>query len=194
MAGTLIRSPVHGWAAPLAEVPDPVFAEGMMGEGVAIDPFAGELFAPCDGEVIQLHRALHALTLRTAEGAEILIHLGLETVALGGEGFQALVHEGVRVTTGQALVRFDLDLLAQRTKSLISPVLVTNPDAFAVRRPVTGRVVQVGEPLFEIEAIAAAAPQAKAHAGAETASRAVRVSHPHGLHARPAGRACSPCG
>ena len=187
MAGTLIRSPMHGWAAPLAEVPDPVFAEGMMGEGVAIDPFASELFAPCDGEVIQLHRALHAMTLRTAEGAEILIHLGLETVALGGEGFQALVHEGVRVTTGQALVRFDLDLLAQRAKSLISPVLITNPDAFAVRRPVTGRVVQVGEPLFEIEAIAAAASQAKAHAGAETASRAVRVSHPHGLHARPAG-------
>ena len=187
MAGTLIRSPLHGWAAPLAEVPDAVFAEGMMGGGVAIDPFAGELFAPCDGEVIQLHRALHALTLRTAEGAEILIHLGLETVALAGEGFQALVREGERVTAGQALIRFDLDLLAQRAKSLISPVLVTNPDAFAVKRPVTARVVQVGEPLFEIEAIAAASPEATAREVGETASRAVRVSHPHGLHARPAG-------
>ena len=84
MATLVIRSPLHGWAAPLAEVPDPVFAEGMMGDGVAVDPFEGTLFAPCDGEVIQLHRARHALTLRTAGGLEVLVHLGLETVALGG--------------------------------------------------------------------------------------------------------------
>ena len=186
MAGTLLRSPLHGWAAPLAEVPDPVFAEGMMGAGVAIDPFAGELFAPCDGEVIQLHRALHALTLRTAEGAEVLIHLGLETVALGGEGFEALVREGQRVSAGQAMIRFDLDLLARQAKSLISPVLVTNTDAFAVSRQVTGRVVQVGEALFEIQAIGAAAAEVGVGARGQGATRAVRIRHPHGLHARPA--------
>src|SRR5206468_282828 len=106
----VIRSPLHGWAAPLAEVPDPVFAEGMMGDGVAIDPLEGVLHAPCDGEVIQLHRARHALTLRTAEGLEVLVHLGLETVALAGEGFEAHVREGERVSAGQKLISFDLDL------------------------------------------------------------------------------------
>ena len=186
MAGTVIRSPLHGWAAPLAEVPDPVFAEGMMGEGVAVDPFEGELCAPCDGEVIQLHRARHALTVRTAEGAEILVHLGLETVALAGEGFEALVREGDRVAVGQTLIRFDLDLLAQRAKSLISPVLLTNADAFAIGARQTGRVVRLGEPLFEIRAIAAE-PEAAGEPGGEAAFRPVRITHAHGLHARPAG-------
>ena len=186
MAGTVIRSPLSGWAAPLSEVPDPVFAEGMMGGGVAVDPFEGVLAAPCDGEVIQLHRARHALTVRTAEGAEILIHLGLETVALAGEGFETLVREGDRVTVGQALIRFDLDLLARRAKSLISPVLVTNADVFAVTGRQTGRVVKAGEPLFEIAPLVAAA-ETVVEAGGQVACRPVRITHAHGLHARPAG-------
>ena len=186
MAGTIIRSPLHGWAAPLAEVPDPVFAEGMMGDGVAIDPFEGELCAPCDGEVFQLHRARHALTVRTAEGAEILIHLGLETVALAGEGFQSLVREGDRVAAGQTLLRFDLDLLAQRAKSLISPVLLTNADAFAISGRQTGRVVRLGEPLFEIRPLIGASAPASEPDG-QVACRPVRFRHAHGLHARPAG-------
>src|SRR4051794_23826264 len=122
----VIVSPLHGWAAPLAEVPDAVFAEGMMGDGVAIDPFDAVLFAPCDGEVIQLHRARHALTIRTPQGLEILVHLGLETVGLAGAGFEAHVREGARVTAGQKLISFDLDLLALKARSLISPVLMTN--------------------------------------------------------------------
>ncbi len=186
MTGIEIRSPLHGWAAPLAEVPDPVFAQGMMGDGVAIDPFEGVLCAPCDGEVIQLHRACHALTVRSVEGAELLVHLGLETVALAGGGFEALVREGARVAAGQPLIRFDLDFLAQRAKSLVSPILVTNSEAFTITSRVAGRVVQLGEPLLVIARVASAARPPPEAAG-ETGRRSVRIRHPHGLHARPAG-------
>ena len=187
MATLVIRSPLHGWAAPLAEVPDPVFAEGMMGDGVAIDPFDGMLFAPCDGEVIQLHRARHALTLRTAGGLEVLVHLGLETVALGGEGFEAHIRKGDRVTAGQKLISFDLDLLALKARSLLSPVLVINGDAFEVLGRRTGREVQVGDPLFEVKSLGGAAQAPPPAAEQAFACQTVRITHAHGLHARPAG-------
>ena len=186
MAKLVIASPLHGWSAPLAEVPDPVFAGGMMGGGVAVDPLEGMLFAPCDGEVIQLHRARHALTIRTAEGLEILVHLGLETVALAGEGFEAHVREGERVTAGQKLISFDLDLLSLKAKSLLSPVLVTNGEGFAVTGRQTGREVRVGDPLFEVTPIGVAT-EASAPSGEAVAHRTVRITHAHGLHARPAG-------
>ena len=187
MAATLIRSPLNGWATALAEVPDPVFAEGMMGDGVAIDPVEGLLCAPCDGEVIQLHRARHALTLRTADGLEVLVHLGLETVALAGEGFEAKVREGDRVTAGQPLIGFDLDLLALKARSLLSPVLVTNPEGFTVSGRRTGREVRIGDPLFEVVAIAALGQTPEAEEAEAAACRTVAIRHPHGLHARPAG-------
>ena len=187
MAGILIRAPLQGWAAPLAEVPDPVFADGMMGQGLAIDPFAGLLHAPCDGEVIHLHRARHAVTLRMPQGAEILLHLGLETVGLDGDGFLARVREGDRVSAGQPLIEFDLDLLALRARSLISPVLVTNGEAFAVSNLRTAQVVQVGDPIFEITPIAAAPASPVPDGPTPAACRPVRLTHPHGLHARPAG-------
>ena len=117
----VLLAPLDGWAAPLAEVPDPVFAEKMMGDGVAIDPIGQTLCAPCDGEVILLHAALHAVTLRAANGAEILMHIGLDTVALGGTGFTAHVAKGQRVKAGDRLISFDLDQLAQAARSLITP-------------------------------------------------------------------------
>ena len=187
MAGFVILSPLHGWAAPLAEVPDPVFAEGMMGDGAAIDPLEGRLFAPCAGVVIQLHRARHALTIRTAGGLEVLVHLGLETVALGGEGFTVHVREGEAVVAGQPLIDFDLDLLARRVRSLVSPVLITNPEGHALVRRRLGCVVEVGEPLFEVEALSASAERpAGVAAEGPAVSRTVRITHAHGLHARPA--------
>ena len=101
MSELILLSPLKGWAAPLDEVPDPVFAERMMGDGVAVDPVEGALHAPCDGVIVSVHRARHALTLRAENGAEILIHIGLETVALAGEGFTAHVADGDAVTAGQ---------------------------------------------------------------------------------------------
>ena len=151
-------APLRGWAAPLDEVPDAVFAGRMLGDGVAIDPTEGVLYAPCDAEVISLARTRHAITLRTAEGAEILVHIGLETVALDGEGFTPRIAAGARVRAGDPLIEFDLDLLARRAKSLLTPILVTNPDAFSVGWRLTDREVEVGEPLLEIMPVLAAPP------------------------------------
>ena len=85
-----IRAPFAGWSSPLAEIPDEVFARAMLGDGAAIDPTGDELRAPCDGEVISVAAARHAIALRADCGAEILLHVGIDTVALGGEGFTPL--------------------------------------------------------------------------------------------------------
>jgi len=122
----MLRAPLDGWAAPLAEVPDPVFAEAMLGDGLAIDPTGSVLHAPCAAVVVTIHAARHAVTLRAAGGLELLLHIGLETVALNGEGFQAHVVDGQKVEAGDRLISFDLELLAGRAKSLISPVVITN--------------------------------------------------------------------
>jgi phosphocarrier protein FPr/phosphocarrier protein len=182
----VLTSPLSGWAAPLAEVPDPVFAQGMMGEGLAIDPTGERLVAPCDATVIKVHAARHAVTLRAANGAEILLHVGLETVGLGGMGFEALVADGQAVKEGDLLIRFDLDAIAQRARSLISPMLVTNAEGFAVEILAQDREVAEGEPVLAIEGAAAGAVTGVADR--RTLGRRVRITHEHGLHARPAAK------
>ena len=125
MSNLVLSSPLKGWIAPLDETPDAVFAERMLGDGLAIDPLDSTLHAPCDAVVTTVHRARHAVTLRAANGAEILMHVGLETVALNGEGFSVFVKEGQSVKAGERLLGFDLDLLAQKARSLITPVAVS---------------------------------------------------------------------
>jgi len=181
---TLI-APLAGWAMPLAETPDPVFAEKMLGEGLAIDPILGELRAPCDGEVIGLHACSHAVTLRADNGAEVLLHIGLETVNCGGEGFEAMTAIGLRVAAGDLLLRFDLDVLARRAASLVSPIVVINSRNYAVEPLVSGREVGFGEPVLSIRPVGAVAP-APTSAGGEALRRRVKVGLAHGLHARPA--------
>jgi len=181
---TLI-APLAGWAMPLAETPDPVFAEKMLGDGLAIDPTLGELHAPCDGEVIGLHACSHAVTIRAANGAEILLHVGLETVNCGGEGFEALTAIGRKVAAGDLLLRFDLDLLARRAASLISPIVVINSRGYQIEPLVAGREVALGQPVLALRPVAAEGVAA-AGAASATMRRKVRVGLAHGLHARPA--------
>ena len=99
-------------ATTLDDVPDPVFAQRMMGDGVAIQPLGDTVVAPFDGEVVTLHDAGHAVSLRSAEGAEVLIHIGLDTVMLKGEGFTPLVAAGDTVARADPLNRFDLVAVA----------------------------------------------------------------------------------
>lgn len=94
MTSLILSSPLRGFALALDEVPDPVFAQKMLGDGVAVDPTGDCLHAPCDGTVISVHASRHAVTLRADEGAEILMHIGIDTVALGGAGFRTHVSEG----------------------------------------------------------------------------------------------------
>ncbi len=124
---TLI-APLTGKIVSLEEVPDPVFAQKMMGDGFAIEPAEGDVVSPVDGEVVQLFHTKHAIGLKTEAGTEILIHIGLETVAMEGEGFQAHIKQGDHVKVGDPLVSFDLDLVKQKAKSTITPVVITNSE------------------------------------------------------------------
>lgn len=187
MASDLVLvSPLDGWAAPLSEVPDPVFAEAMLGDGAAVDPTGSTLHAPCDGVVVSVHTSRHAVSLRAAGGVEILMHIGLETVAMKGEGFEAHVAEGQAVQAGAPLISFDLDLLARHAKSLITPIVITDAAGGAITSHATGRSIKVGEPLLTLSSGGAAAA-VEAIAGPEL-TRAVVVPLVHGLHARPAAR------
>jgi phosphocarrier protein FPr/phosphocarrier protein len=143
-------SPLQGWSAPLEEAPDAVFAGQMMGDGVAIDPTGMSLHAPCDGALIVVPASKHAVTLRADNGAEILLHIGIDTVGLGGEGFELHVREGQRVRAGDRLISFDLDLLARRAKSLLTPVILTDTMGFSISRRSQNCSLQVGDFLMEI--------------------------------------------
>lgn len=179
-----LHSPLQGWCAPIDETPDEVFAQRLLGDGVAIDPTGDTLHAPCDGEVISVATSKHAVALRAENGAEILLHVGIDTVALGGQGFETLVQVGEHVRCGQPLLRFDLDALARGAKSLITPILVTNGDRFSVSVPCVGVSVDVGEALFDIVSIADSATAPAASGQQQTLSFAVPLEH--GIHARPA--------
>jgi phosphocarrier protein FPr/phosphocarrier protein len=183
----VMTAPLSGWAAPLAEVPDPVFAGRMMGDGIAIDPIAGMILSPCDGTVAHLHHARHAVTLLAECGAEILIHVGLETVALQGRGFTLHVTEGQAVKTGDPLISVDLDLVGREAKSLITPVVVTNGEDFVIESRAENRAVEAGQPLLTLRRLT---PQGSAAADTQEqeVSRAVVVPLAHGIHARPAAR------
>ncbi|MEQ6377748.1 PTS system trehalose-specific EIIBC component [Bacillaceae bacterium S4-13-56] len=126
----LIYSPLSGNVVALNQVPDPTFAEKMMGDGIAIDPKDGKVVAPFDGEVIQVFPTKHAIGLLHPSGLELLIHIGLETVALKGEGFEAHVEAGDKVKAGDPLVTFDLDFIKEKAKSIVTPIIVTNGDQF----------------------------------------------------------------
>ena len=182
-----LAAPLEGWAAPLSEVPDAVFSGRMMGDGIAIDPTVGRVVAPCDGQVIHFHHARHAVTLRTLFGAEILIHVGLETVALGGEGFTLHVSEGQSVKAGDPLISFDLDRVARGAKSLITPIIVTNGDEFVIDQRAENRRVAPGQPLLILRRVTQQSMAGSPAHHAE-ATRAVVVPLAHGIHARPAAR------
>src|SRR2546429_10027796 len=121
-----LLAPLSGVLVPLERVPDPVFAQRTVGDGVSIDPTSCEVLAPAAGLVTLMHRAAHALAITTDEGVEVLVHIGVDTVSLNGKGFTARVSQGDRVAAGQPLISFDADLIARSAPSLLTQVLVTN--------------------------------------------------------------------
>ena len=151
-AGTVldIQAPLTGETVTLQEVPDEVFASGVAGLGTAIRPSVGEVTAPCDAEVSVVFPSRHAIGLTTESGADLLIHIGLNTVMLDGEGFEVLVQQGDRVRAGQPLLKFDMDLIREKGYSLISPVLVSNADEFQEIRMIAEGSVKAGEKLYQV--------------------------------------------
>ena len=181
-----IMSPLTGWATPLEDVPDPVFAERMLGDGMAVDPVEGRLVAPGDGVVSNLHSAGHSVTLELDSGPVLLIHIGLDTVGLGGEGFSPRIKDGQRVGAGETLIEFDLDLIARRARSLVTAVIVTNGESFRITSVASEGAINSGEPLLNLEPVIASAAASKI--AQPSASRSLRLALAHGLHARPAAR------
>lgn len=138
-----ILSPLAGKAVALEDVPDPTFAEGILGLGAAVEPSEGKITAPADGTVGTLFDTHHAIGLNLDNGAELLIHIGINTVELNGEGFTAHVSEGDRVQKGQTLITFDKELIASKGYKTVTPVIVTNPDEYsAVKRVADGNVTE----------------------------------------------------
>ncbi|MFD2829309.1 PTS sugar transporter subunit IIA [Corticicoccus populi] len=121
-----IKSPVNGKYVKIEDIPDPVFSEKMMGEGFGIEPSNGKVVAPVSGEVVQVFKTNHAVGIKTDSGVEVLIHIGLETVAMEGRGFTGHVSEGDRVEAGDTLVEVDLSLVKEEANSTITPVIITN--------------------------------------------------------------------
>lgn len=126
----ILLSPLTGRVIALEEVPDPTFAQKMMGEGIAIEPADGQVVSPVAGEIVTLFPTKHAIGIRSNEGLEILIHVGIDTVNMNGEGFEVLVSQGDRVEAGDPLLHFDVALIAQKAKSTITPIIITNPENF----------------------------------------------------------------
>ncbi|WP_179234714.1 MULTISPECIES: PTS sugar transporter subunit IIA [Heyndrickxia] len=122
-------APMSGKVVQIEDVPDEVFSRKMIGDGIAIEPDEGVVVSPVDGEIVQFFPTKHAVGLKTKSGLEILIHIGMETVALNGEGFEGFVQQGDRVKAGDKLVSFDLEQIRERAESIISPVVITNFDA-----------------------------------------------------------------
>jgi multiphosphoryl transfer protein len=185
-----ITAPFDGWCMSLDEVPDAVFAGRMLGDGLAIDPIVGCVLAPCAGQVVTLPDTGHAVSIRSSNGIDVLIHIGVDTVHLGGRGFKARVKPGARVQAGEELIRFDLDVVARGAKSLITPIVVTTEGATLQNRRASGRIA-AGDLLFEVDIAAPTAQQAlpakSAPAGVpEGAQRTLIMALRQGLHARPA--------
>ena len=190
-AAVTLFSPLAGWLGSLDELPDPVFAGRTVGDGVAIDPTGDTVFAPCDALVASVAATGHAVTLRLEGGAELLIHVGIDTVGMAGRGFTPLVVAEQRVEAGQALLRFDLDAVVQGASSAMTPFLLLESDEWVVRTLRGPGPVAVGDPVFGIAARAAAAtasPPEEEDDGREV-SRVIEVPLRHGIHARPAAAA-----
>jgi len=145
-------APVSGEVVALEAVPDEAFASQAVGEGLAIRPTGKTVVAPAAGTVVKIFDTNHAFCLETSSGVEIVVHMGLDTVALGGKGFTRLVEEGATVAAGQPVLEMDLDFLNASARSMISPVVISNSEDFAgLTLLATGQVVAGETPLYEVK-------------------------------------------
>lgn len=145
-----IYAPMNGKAVPITEVPDPTFAEGMLGNGIAIEPADGKVYAPCDATVDMMFTTGHAVSLMADCGAELLIHVGLETVSLEGKPFTVHCANGDKVKKGQLLLEADLEAIKAAGLPTITPVLVCNTDDFPTFKTHTGKDVSNGDAVIEL--------------------------------------------
>ena len=145
-----IYSPINGEIIYISEVPDKVFSEKMMGDGIAIIPETGEVVAPFDGKLKMTFPTKHAIGLESTEGVELLIHFGLETVKLEGQGFEILAEAETDIIKGQPLMKVDLDYIKEHADSTVTPIVVTNLNDSKLETLVKGKVEQ-GDKIFIVK-------------------------------------------
>ena len=145
-----LYAPIAGKAVPITEVPDPTFAEGMLGNGIAIEPAEGKVYAPCDATVDMMFTTGHAVSLVTDFGAEVLIHVGLETVGLEGKPFKVHAANGDKVKKGQLLIEVDLEAVKAAGLPTITPVLICNADDYPIFKTFVGKDVTNDDVVIEL--------------------------------------------
>ena len=148
---TVLSACLNGTVVPLADVKDEAFASGVLGDGIAIEPSDGELVAPADGEISSTFETHHAVGMTTADGAELLMHIGIDTVKLGGKHFTCLVNEGDKVKKGQPLIRFELEAIKAEGYPVTTPLIVCNTDDYAAVAAKASGTVKQGDALLELK-------------------------------------------
>lgn len=191
----IVKSPLTGHLFPIEEIPDPVFSQKMVGDGISIDPLDQLLVAPIDGVITQIHSAHHAVTITSPQGIEVLMHIGIDSVKLKGNGFKTKVKVGDQVQAGDLLIEFDADYVATNAKSLLTQILITNGEQKTIIKPRSGKVRAGEDVILEVELNKSFAEK---HSGekssvkkiqpltAEISSETINIVNPTGLHARPA--------
>lgn len=144
-------APLNGTIVALKDVKDEVFSSGSMGQGVAIEPKEGKVCAPFDCEVAMTFPTGHAIGLRSAKGAEVMIHIGMDTVELDGEGFKILVEKDQSVKAGDPLIEFDLAAIKKAGYEVTTPVIVTNTNNYHEVNVVASGEVSIGDQLLDLE-------------------------------------------
>lgn len=146
-----ILAPISGEIVPLENIPDEVFSSKMVGDGIGIRPTDGIIVAPMDGVIAQLFPTLHAILIQSKDGIEMLIHIGIDTVNLKGQGFESFVSKGDNVHLGDKLLKVDLDYINSKAKSLISPIIITNYGDYEGLDKMVGPVKKGVDKILEIQ-------------------------------------------
>jgi PTS system beta-glucosides-specific IIC component len=146
----VILAPLEGKVVPLSEVSDPTFSQEILGKGVAIIPSKGRIVAPADGVLTVMFETKHAVSITTKQGAEIIIHVGLDTVNLKGEHFTSYKNQGDHVKTGDLLLEFDMDAIKEAGYDVITPVIICNTPNYPDMECQTGAEVKELDPVIEL--------------------------------------------
>ena len=150
-AALTVCAPFTGAAMKLEDIPDPVFSQGILGPGCGMDPAEETVYAPFDGTVTQTTDTKHALGVTSADGVEVLIHVGMDTVEMGGKGFPCMVKEGDKIKAGQPMLKFTLADIQAAGHPAVTAIVVTNADDFAGVELVAEGTVEHGAPLLKLK-------------------------------------------
>jgi PTS system glucose-specific IIA component len=145
-----IIAPLSGEIIAIEDVPDVVFAEKIVGDGIAIRPTGNKMVAPCDGEIGKIFETNHAFSLESDSGIELFVHFGIDTVELKGEGFTRVAQEGQKVKMGDTIIEFDLEFLKEKAKSILTPVVISNMDEIKELQKMSGTVEVATEAVLKI--------------------------------------------